>query len=147
GPLHGVPLGIKDCIATAGLRTTANSRVFEHWVPDHDAAAVATLREAGAVVLAKLNLNELAWAIPDERDLHPPPRNPWSFSHFAMGSSSGSAVAVESGLCLAGLGTDSGGSVRQPAANCGVVGLKPTHGLIDARGAMGAPTMTEVGPL
>src|SRR4029077_5168117 len=69
------------------------------------------------------------------------------FSHFAMGSSSGSAVAVASGLCLAALGTDSGGSVRQPAANCGVVGLKPTHGLIDARGAMGAPTMTEVGPL
>ena len=147
GPLHGVPLGFKDCIATAGLRTTANSRVLEHWVPDEDAPVVAALRGAGAIVLSKLNLNEFAWAIPDERDLHPPPRNPWSLSHFAMGSSSGSAVAVASGLCLAALGTDSGGSVRQPAANCGVVGLKPTHGLIDARGALGAPTMTEVGPI
>ena len=147
GPLHGVPLGIKDCIATAGVRTTANSRVLEHWVPDEDAPVVAALRGAGAIVLSKLNLNEFAWAIPSEHDLHSPPRNPWSLSHFAMGSSSGSAVAVASGLCPAALGTDSGGSVRQPAANCGVVGLKPTHGLIDGGGALGAPTMTEVGPI
>ncbi len=147
GPLHGVPLGIKDCIATAGLRTTANSRVLADWVPDEDAPAVAGVRSAGAIVLSKLNLNEFAWAIPAEDDLHAPPRNPWSLGHFAMGSSSGSAVAVASGLCLGALGTDAGGSVRQPAANCGVVGLKPTHGLIDASGALGAPTITEVGPI
>lgn len=147
GPLHGVPLGIKDCIATAGLRTTANSRVLADWVPDEDARAVAAVRSAGAIVFSKLNLNEFAWSIPSENDLYAPPRNPWSLGHFAMGSSSGSAVAVASGLCLAALGTDAGGSVRQPAANCGVVGLKPTHGLIDAGGALGAPTICEVGPI
>jgi aspartyl-tRNA(Asn)/glutamyl-tRNA(Gln) amidotransferase subunit A len=147
GPLHGIPLGIKDCIATAGLRTTANSRVLADWVPDLDAPSVGALRGAGAIVLSKLNLNEFAWAIPSEDDLYAPPRNPWSVRHFAMGSSSGSAVAVAAGLCLAALGTDAGGSVRQPAANCGVVGLKPTHGLIDASGALGAPTICEVGPI
>jgi aspartyl-tRNA(Asn)/glutamyl-tRNA(Gln) amidotransferase subunit A len=147
GPLHGIPLGIKDCIATAGLRTTANSRVLAGWVPGEDAPVVATLRSAGALVLSKLNLNEFAWAIPGEDDLHAPPRNPWSLDHFAMGSSSGSAVAVASGLCPGALGTDAGGSIRQPAANCGVVGLKPTHGLIDAGRTLGAPTICEVGPI
>jgi len=147
GPLHGVPIGIKDSIATAGLLTTANSRVLADWVPDKDAPSVARLREGGAIVLAKLNLNEFAWSIPSEDDLHPPPRNPWSPGHHAMGSSSGSAVAVASGLCPAALGTDAGGSIRQPAANCGVVGLKPTHGLVDASDALGPPTICEVGPI
>jgi aspartyl-tRNA(Asn)/glutamyl-tRNA(Gln) amidotransferase subunit A len=147
GPLHGIPIGIKDCIATAGLRTTANSRLLTDWVPAEDAPAVAELRAAGAIVFAKLNLNEFAWSIPREEDLHAPPRNPWSLDHFAMGSSSGSAVAVASGLCPAALGTDAGGSVRQPAANCGVVGLKPTHGLVDASGVLGARTICEVGPI
>ena len=147
GPLHGIPIGIKDCIATAGLRTTANSRLLADWVPVEDAPAVAALRAAGAIVFAKLNLNEFAWSIPSEDDLHAPPHNPWSRAHLAMGSSSGSAVAVASGLCPAALGTDAGGSVRQPAANCGVVGLKPTHGLVDASGALGARTICEVGPI
>jgi len=147
GPLHGVPIGIKDSIATAGLLTTANSRVLADWVPDKDAPSVARLREGGAIVLAKLNLNEFAWSIPSEGDLHPPPRNPWSPGHYSMGSSSGSAVAVASGLCPAALGTDAGGSIRQPAANCGVVGLKPTHGLVDASDALGPPTICEVGPI
>jgi aspartyl-tRNA(Asn)/glutamyl-tRNA(Gln) amidotransferase subunit A len=146
-PLHGIPIGIKDCIATAGLRTTANSRLLADWVPTEDAPSVAALRAAGAIVFAKLNLNEFAWSIPSEDDLHPPPRNPWSLDHFAMGSSSGSAVAVGGGLCPAAIGTDAGGSVRQPAANCGVVGLKPTHGLIDASGAFAVPTICEVGPI
>ena len=147
GPLHGIPIGIKDSIATAGLRTTANSRVLADWVPEEDAPSVASLRQAGAIVLAKLNLNEFAWSIPSEDDLHPPPRNPWSPGHYSMGSSSGSAVAVASGLCPAALGTDAGGSIRQPAANCGVVGLKPTHGLVDASDALGPPTICEVGPI
>ncbi len=147
GPLHGIPIGIKDSIATAGLRTTANSRVLADWVPDEDAPSVASLRKAGAIVLAKLNLNEFAWSIPSEDDFHPPPRNPWSPSHFSMGSSSGSAVAVASGLCPAALGTDAGGSIRQPAANCGVVGLKPTHGLVDASDTLGPPTICEVGSI
>jgi aspartyl-tRNA(Asn)/glutamyl-tRNA(Gln) amidotransferase subunit A len=147
GPLHGVPIGVKDCIATARLRTTANSRVLADWVPAEDAPTVAALRRAGAIVLAKLNLNEFAWSIPSEDDLCPPPRNPWSPNHLAMGSSSGSAVAVASGICPAALGTDAGGSVRQPASNCGVVGLKPTHGLIDSSGAFGPPSICEVGPM
>ena len=147
GPLHGIPIGIKDCIATAGLRTTANSRVLTDWVPAEDAPMVAALRAAGAIVFAKLNLNEFAWSIPSKDDLFPPPRNPWSRDHFAMGSSSGSAVAVASGICPAALGTDAGGSVRQPAANCGVVGLKPTSGLVDSTGAFGSPTICEVGPI
>ena len=147
GPLHGIPIGIKDSIATAGLLTTANSRVLADWVPDKDAPSVARLREGGAIVLAKLNLNEFAWSIPSEDDFHPPPRNPWKPSHYSMGSSSGSAVAVASGLCPAALGTDAGGSIRQPAANCGVVGLKPTHGLVDASDALGPTTICEVGPI
>jgi len=147
GPLHGVPVAIKDCIATAGLRTTANSRVFAGWVPHEDAPSVSALRRAGAIVLAKVNLNELAWSIPAEDDLRAPPRNPWSPTHYAMGSSSGSAVAVASGLCPVALGTDAGGSVRQPAANCGIVGVKPTHGLVDSSGALGPPTICDVGPI
>jgi len=147
GPLHGIPVGVKDCIATAGLRTTANSRVLADWVPENDAPAMAATRRAGAIVLAKLNLNEFAWSIPGEDDLCPPPRNPWSPTQLAMGSSSGSAVAVASGICPAALGTDAGGSVRQPASNCGIAGLKPTHGLIDSSGAFGPPSICEVGPM
>lgn len=147
GPLHGIPIGLKDCIATAGLTTTANSRILADWTPAEDAPAVAALRRAGAIVLAKLNLNEFAWSIPSEDDLYAPPRNPWSPSRYSMGSSSGSAVAVAAGLCPAALGTDAGGSVRQPAANCGVVGLKPTHGLVPAAGVLGAPSICEVGPI
>ena len=147
GPLHGIPVGVKDCIATAGLRTTANSRVLADWVPENDAPSMAATRRAGAIVLAKLNLNEFAWSIPGEDDLCPPPRNPWSPTQLAMGSSSGSAVAVASGICPAALGTDAGGSVRQPASNCGVAGLKPTHGLIDSSGAFGPPSICEVGPI
>ncbi len=147
GSLHGIPIGVKDCIATAGLRTTANSRALTHSVPEEDAPSVAAMRRAGAVVLAKLNLNEFARSIPSEDDLCPPPRNPWSPAHLAMGSSSGSAVAVASGICPAALGTDAGGSVRQPASNCGVAGLKPTHGLVDSSGAFGPPSICEVGPI
>src|SRR5207237_8996378 len=113
----------------------------------NDATAMSALRAAGAIFLAKLNLNEFACVIPTEDDLFPPPRNPWRPQHRAMGSSSGSAVAVASGLCPAALGTDAGGSIRQPAANCGVVGLKPTHGLIDSSAAFAAPTICEVGPI
>src|SRR5260370_20372963 len=119
GPLHGVPVAIKDCIATAGLRTTANSRVFADWVPNEDAPSVSALRRAGAIVLAKVNLNELAWSIPADDALRAPPRNPWSPTHYAMGSSSGSAVAVPSSPCPAALWTEARGSVPQAPATCG----------------------------
>ena len=147
GPLHGIPFGVKDCIATAGIRTTANSRLLAGRVPSRDAPSVTALRRSGAIVLSKLNLNEFAWSIPSEQDLNPPPRNPWRPEGFAMGSSSGSAVAVASGLCPFALGTDAGGSVRQPAANCGVLGLKPTHGLVPSTAAFGPPSICEVGPI
>jgi aspartyl-tRNA(Asn)/glutamyl-tRNA(Gln) amidotransferase subunit A len=147
GPLHGIPFGVKDCIATAGIRTTANSRLLSAWVPANDAPAVSALRRAGAIVISKLNLNEFAWSIPAESDLSPPPRNPWQPASQAMGSSSGSAVAVAAGLCCFALGTDAGGSIRQPAANCGVAGLKPTHGLVDSSAAFGPPSICEVGPI
>ena len=147
GALGGIPFGVKDCIATAGVRTTANSRLLQDWVPAEDAPAVAALRRAGGVLLSKLNLNEFAWAIPGEGDLYPPPRNPWRPETYAMGSSSGAAVAVASGLVPFALGTDAGGSIRQPAANCGVAGLKPSHGLVASAGAFAPPSICEVGPI
>jgi aspartyl-tRNA(Asn)/glutamyl-tRNA(Gln) amidotransferase subunit A len=129
-PLQGVPVAVKDNIAMRGLRTTFNSRAYEQWLPTQDAEPVARLREAGAVILGKTNLNEFALSVPDATDLVPPPRNPWNRNLQAMGSSSGSAVAVSTGMCFAALGTDAGGSVRLPASQMGLVGLKPTRGAL-----------------
>jgi len=147
GSLWGIPVGFKDNIATADMRTTANSRVLETWRPTKDAAVVANLKRAGAVVIGKHNLNEFGWSLPSPDDLTPAPRNPWNTGSAAIGSSSGSAVAVAAGLCFGALGTDSGGSVRLPAANCGVVGLKPSHGALPLEGAFGVPTLSDVGPI
>jgi aspartyl-tRNA(Asn)/glutamyl-tRNA(Gln) amidotransferase subunit A len=147
GPLHGIALGFKDNIATAGLRTTANSRILTDWIPSKDATVVANLRAAGAVVVGKHNLNEFGWSLPAADDLTPAPRNPWDTTSAAIGSSSGSGAAVAAGLCSGALGTDSGGSVRLPAANCSVVGLKPTHGLLPLDGVFGVPTLSDVGVL
>lgn len=146
-PLLGVAFGIKDSLPTRGLRTTANSRVLERWLPSRDAAAVARLREAGAVILGKTNLNEFGWSLPAEDDLCPPPRNPWNPACAAIGSSSGSGVAVAAGLATAALGTDGGGSVRLPAGQMGLVGLKPTHALISRAGSLHGGTLSNVGPL
>lgn len=134
GPLHGVPIALKDIFATAGLRTACGSRLLRDWVPAEDATAVRRLREAGAVLLGKLNMSELAYAA-----VHPdfgPPRNPWRLDRFTGGSSSGSGAAVAAGLCLGSLGTDTGGSIRGPAAHCGIVGLKPTYGLVSRAGVV-----------
>ncbi len=147
GPLWGIPVGFKDNIATADMRTTANSHVLETWQPTTDAAVVANMRRAGAVVIGKHNLNEFGWSLPSPDDLTPAPRNPWNTESAAIGSSSGSAVAVAAGLCFGALGTDSGGSVRLPAANCGVVGLKPSHGALPLEGAFGVPTLSDIGPI
>ncbi len=147
GPLWGVVIGCKDSIVTAGLRTTANSRLLEGWYPNKDAAIVANLKRAGAVIVGKHNLNEFGWSIPSPDDLTPAPRNPWNTESAAIGSSSGSAVAVAAGLCAGAIGTDSGGSIRLPAANCGVVGLKPTHGILPMDGVYGNLTLTDVGPI
>ncbi|HEX6445295.1 MAG TPA: amidase [Streptosporangiales bacterium] len=136
GPLHGIPIAVKDNIPTRGLRTTYNSRAYEHWVPDREPPTVRRLRAAGAVIVGKANLNEFGWSIPSDDDLVPPPRNPWNPAHRAVGSSSGSAVAVAAGTVVAALGTDGGGSTRLPASQMGLVGLKPTRGTESGTGGL-----------
>ncbi|MDB5452023.1 MAG: aspartyl-tRNA(Asn)/glutamyl-tRNA (Gln) amidotransferase subunit [Caulobacteraceae bacterium] len=136
GPLHGVPLSFKDNIDTAGLRTTAGSAVFADRIPTEDAEVVRRLRQAGAVVLAKAGMHEFALGPTSVSTGFGPVRNPWALDRSAGGSSGGSGAAVAAGLCAASIGTDTGGSIRNPAAWCGVVGLKPTYGLAPIRGVI-----------
>lgn len=134
GPLHGVPIAVKDNIDTAGTRTTMGSMIFDDRVPDHDAFVVERLRAAGAVVLGKTNMHEFAMGGTSATSYFGPVHNPWSLDRVAGGSSGGSAAAVAAEMVPAALGTDTGGSIRIPAAWCGVVGLKPTYGLVSLRG-------------
>lgn len=134
GVLHGVPFALKDIFGTAGIRTTGHSLVCADAVPAQDAAAVARLRDAGGVLLGKLATHEFAHGGPSFDLPWPPARNPWNTGHFTGGSSSGSGAAVAAGLTPAALGTDTGGSIRLPAALCGIAGLKPTYGLVSRRG-------------
>lgn len=133
-PLHGIPIALKDAIDTAGTRTTAGSALFEHRVPTEDAHVVRLLRKAGAVIVAKSNLSEFSLTATAVSSHFGPVHNPWALDRVAGGSSGGSAAAVSTGMCFAALGTDSGGSVRIPAAWCGIVGLKPTAGLVSNSG-------------
>ena len=130
GPLHGIPIGLKDNINTAGTRTTAGSLVFEENVPEEDAFVVKCLKESGAVIMAKANLQEFAMGASNVSTYFRPVRNPWALDRISGGSSGGSAAAVIADMTLGALGTDTGGSVRLPAAYCGIVGLKPTYGLV-----------------
>ena len=136
GPLHGIPVAVKDLFATKGIRTTAGSRILAEWIPDEDATVVRRLREAGAVLLGKLGLHEFAYGIssvnPHFGDVH----NPWDTTKIPGGSSGGSAVAVVAGEAYAALGSDTGGSIRIPASLCGCVGLKPTFGRASLFGAV-----------
>ena len=134
GPMHGIPFGLKDIYATAGIRTTGHSRICIDTVPDFDATTVAKLYEAGAVMTGKLATHEFAHGGPSFDLPWPPARNPWNREHFTGGSSSGSGAAVAAGLVPAALGSDTGGSIRGPAALCGIVGLKPTYGLVSRYG-------------
>ena len=134
GPLHGIPIALKDNIDTAGVRTTAASAVFDDRVPEHDAEVARRLKEAGAVVIGKTNLHEFAMGGTSATSYYGPVRNPWALDRNPGGSSGGSAAAVAAGLCYGALGTDTGGSIRTPAAFCGVVGLKATYGLVSIRG-------------
>ena len=148
GPLHGIPVALKDSIDTAGVRTTGGSAVFEHRVPREDAAVVARLRSAGAVLLGKLNMQEFAYGGTSVPSHFGAVLNPWNLKCIAGGSSGGSAAAVAAGLCYASLGSDTGGSIREPAAFCGIVGLKPTYGAVSNRGVIPLSwSLDTLGPL
>ena len=134
GPMHGIPYALKDIYCTKGIRTTSHSRTRADYVPDFDATTVTKLRAAGAVLLGKLSTHEFAHGGPSFDLPWPPARNPWNREHFTGGSSSGSGAAVAAGLAMAALGSDTGGSIRNPAALCGLAGLKPTYGLISRSG-------------
>jgi aspartyl-tRNA(Asn)/glutamyl-tRNA(Gln) amidotransferase subunit A len=136
GPLHGVPYGLKDIYDTAGIPTTAHSRVCQGRIPARDAFTYRRLREAGAVLIGKLATHEFAYGGPSFDLPAPPARNPWREAHFTGGSSSGSGVAVAAGLVPGALGSDTGGSIRHPAAHCGIVGFKPTAGLVSRAGVI-----------
>lgn len=148
GPLHGVPISLKDSIDLAGVPTTAASRVLDGHVAGADAGVTARLREAGAIFLGKCNLHEFAFGTTSEDSAFGPVRNPWDTARSAGGSSGGSAAAVVSGMGTASIGTDTGGSIRIPAAVCGCVGLKPTSGELPCDGIIPLSwTLDHVGPL
>jgi aspartyl-tRNA(Asn)/glutamyl-tRNA(Gln) amidotransferase subunit A len=148
GPLHGVPLALKDLIAIAGVRMTAGSRVLAHHVPARDADVIERLHAAGAIILGKLSMHEFAFGRPVVDGTFPTGRNPWDVAREPAGSSSGSGVAVAAGLCAGALGSDTGGSIRGPAARCGIVGLKPTYGLVSRRGVVPLSwSLDHVGPM
>lgn len=148
GPLHGIPMGLKDLIDTAGTRTTCGSALFADRVPTEDAEVVRRLKDAGAVLIGKQNMQEFAWGGTSASSYYGPVRNPWNLERIAGGSSGGSAAAVAAGMCFGAIGTDTGGSVREPAAFCGLVGLKPTYGRVSLSGVFPLSiSLDHVGPL
>jgi aspartyl-tRNA(Asn)/glutamyl-tRNA(Gln) amidotransferase subunit A len=148
GLLHGIPLSLKDNVSTKDGRTTAGSKILGKFVPQHDAAVVVKLKEAGAVILGKTNMHEFAYGVTSNNPYFGPVHNPWDLSRIPGGSSGGSAAAVAAGLCFGSIGTDTGGSIRIPASLCGVVGLKPTLGRISVAGIIPlSPRLDCAGPL
>ncbi len=148
GPLHGIPIGLKDLLDTAGVRTTAASNQYRDRIPEEDAELVRQLKQAGAVIVGKLNLHEFAFGVSGIVSAFGPVKNPWDTQRITGGSSSGSAAAVAAGLCIAAIGTDTAGSIRCPSALCGIVGHRPSADLLSCKGVVPLSTSFDtVGPM